>query len=39
MWWVQEDTQPPGTPKPWPVRRYRLWSWDSTTGTVRRGEV
>ena len=39
MWWVQEDTQPPGVPKPWPVRRYRLWSWDSATGTVRRGEV
>jgi hypothetical protein len=39
FWWVQEDTQPPGTPKPWPVHRFRLWSWDAASGTVRRGDI
>ena len=38
LWWVQEDTQAPGTPQPWPVQRFRLWSWDGATGTVRRGD-
>jgi predicted DCC family thiol-disulfide oxidoreductase YuxK len=37
LYYMQEDTQPPSTPRPWPVQRFLLWGYDARRDAVLPG--